>query len=67
MSKPEFSMYIFEVHQPQKFSTYTEIQHIKGFSLPSEQDKLIYLLDDQDGYYNKFKYRWSDYNGCYYD
>lgn len=46
MSKPEFSMYIFEVHQPQKFSTYTEIQHIKGFSLPSEQDKLIYLLDD---------------------
>lgn len=49
MSEPEFSAFIFEAHDPDKFHKYIEIPHINGFSLPTDPNGKVYLLDKQNG------------------
>ncbi|CAD8141771.1 unnamed protein product [Paramecium octaurelia] len=59
MSEEEYSQFLFEKHDLNKFNRYEELNDFKGFRLPDDKNKTIYLLDQDGG--------WCDLNGCYYN
>ncbi|CAD8052340.1 unnamed protein product [Paramecium sonneborni] len=59
MTESEYSQFLFEKHDPNKFNKYEEIKYLRGFRLPNDKNSTIYLLDDDGG--------WCDINGCYYN
>ncbi|CAK90833.1 unnamed protein product (macronuclear) [Paramecium tetraurelia] len=59
MSEEEYSQFLFEKHDLSKFNRYEELIDFRGFRLPDDKNKTIYLLDENGG--------WCDLNGCYYN
>ncbi|CAD8050132.1 unnamed protein product [Paramecium primaurelia] len=59
MSEQDYSQFLFEKHDQDKFDKYEELVDCKGFKLPNDKNQTKYLLDEDEG--------WCDLNGCYYN